>query len=241
MGVTNPAMARFSRLNVLNRLHEEALVPLFHHSEAELACRVVAAVAAGGATVFEFTNRGDHAIAVFEALARHCQQHLPNVILGAGSIGDDATAALFAAHGANFIVGPSFNERVARFCNRRKIAYLPGCQTATEIAAAEELGVEIVKFFPAEAAGGPGFVRQILGPSPWTRLLPTGLSDVSRGGLKAWFDAGVCGVGIGRELIKHESVRTRDYEAITHRTAEILQWVREARGPGAINQPGVGL
>lgn len=241
MGVTNPAMARFSRLNVLSRLHEEALVPIFHHSEAEMACRVVAGVAAGGATVFEFTNRGDHAIDVFKALARHSEQYLPNVILGAGSIGDDATAALFAAHGANFIVGPSFNERVARFCNRRKIAYLPGCQTATEIAAAEELGVEIVKLFPAEATGGPGFVRQILGPSPWTRLLPTGLADVSRDGLKAWFDAGVCGVGIGRELIRKDFIENGDYDAITLRTAEILQWVREARSHARNNQPGVGI
>lgn len=223
-------MAQFSRLDVLNRVLDVALMPVFHHSDAETACRVISAVAAGGVTVFEFANRGDHAIDVFKALTRHCQQHLPNVIVGAGTIVDDATAALFAAHGANFIVGPSFNERVARFCNRRKIAYLPGCETANEIAAAEEMGVEIVKLFPCEAAGGIGFVKQILGPSPWTRLLATSLDDVSREGVGAWFKAGVCGIGLWPELIPMECVAAGDYDAITRRTVEIRQWVRAARG-----------
>jgi 2-dehydro-3-deoxyphosphogluconate aldolase/(4S)-4-hydroxy-2-oxoglutarate aldolase len=222
-------MARFSRLDVLNRTLEQALVPVFHHDEAEVTCRVAAACAAADLTLFEFTNRGDHAIAVFEALAKHCRQHLSNVIVGAGSIGDESTAALFAAQGANFIVGPSFDEGVARLCNRHKIAYFPGCQTAREIAQAEEMGVEIVKLFPCEAAGGPPFVKAILGPSPWTRLMPTGLSGVSRESLALWFKAGACAVGIGSEMIKKEFVAARDYDAITRRAAEIRQWVRQAR------------
>jgi 2-dehydro-3-deoxyphosphogluconate aldolase/(4S)-4-hydroxy-2-oxoglutarate aldolase len=147
-------MARFSRLDVLNRILEKALIPVFHHGDAEVTRRVAAACAAADLTIFEFTNRGDHSITVFEALVRHCRQHLPDVIVGAGSIVDDATAALFAAQGANFIVGSSFNERVARLCNRQKIAYLPGCQTAREIAEAEEMGVEIVKLFPARRREG---------------------------------------------------------------------------------------
>ena len=181
-------MARFLRLDVYARLLDEALVPLFHHGDAETACGILSAVADGGAGVCEFTNRGDHAIDVFKALARHCQRHVPTMILGAGSIVDDATAALFIAHGANFVVGPSFDERVARLCNRRRIAYIPGCQTATEIATAEEYGVEIVKFFPARAAGGPEFVKQLLGPAPGTRLLATGIGD---GDLEGVHEAGL--------------------------------------------------
>ena len=123
-------MARFSRLEVLNRIVEVGLVPVFYHGDIEVVSEAVAAYSAGGVTLFEFTNRGDHAIEVFRALERRAAQHAPTLILGAGSIVDQATAALFVAHGANFIVGPSFNERVARFCNRRKIAYLPGCATA---------------------------------------------------------------------------------------------------------------
>jgi 2-dehydro-3-deoxyphosphogluconate aldolase / (4S)-4-hydroxy-2-oxoglutarate aldolase len=222
-------MARFSRLEVLNRIVEVGLVPVFYHGDLEVASQVVAACAGGGVTVFEFTNRGDHAIDVFQALARQAAQQAPALILGAGSIVDEATAALFLAHGANFIVGPSFNERVARFCNRRKIAYLPGCATATEIATAEEAGVEIVKLFPCELVGGPEFVKALLGPCPWTRIMPTGIREVTKAGLAEWFKAGIVAAGIGRELLKKEFLEQRDYPAITRRAAEIREWIQAAK------------
>ena len=191
---------------------------------------MLAACGAGGLSIFEFTNRGDHAIDVFQALERRAAQQAPGVILGAGSIVDEATAALYVAHGANFIVGPSFNERVARFCNRRKIAYLPGCATATEIATAEEAGVEIVKVFPCESVGGPEFVKALLGPCPWTRIMPTGIRDISKATLTQWFKAGIVAAGIGRELLKKEFIDLHDYDAIARRAAEIRQWIQEARG-----------
>lgn len=222
-------MARFTRLDTYQRILGDGLLPVFNHHDAKAACLVVDAVAAGGAGVFEFTNRGDHAIDVFKTLSLHCATKLPNLILGAGSIIDEATAALYVAHGANFIVGPSFHEGVARLCNRRKIAYIPGCQTATEIATAEEFGAEIVKFFPARACGGPDFIRQILGPSPWSKLLPTSIGDISAEALRSWFQAGACAVGIGRELMPPDCVAAADGAAMTRRTAEIREMVRRAR------------
>lgn len=222
-------MARFTRLETYQRILDEGLLPVFNHHDAEATCLVADAVAAGGVGVFEFTNRADHAIDVFQALSIHCAKELPNLIIGAGSIIDEATAAIYISRGANFIVGPSFHTGVARLCNRRKIAYIPGCQTATEIATAEELGAEIVKFFPARAGGGPDFIRQILGPSPWSRLLPTSLGEVSAEAIAAWFEAGACAVGIGRELMPPEFVETGDRGAITRRTTEIREMVRRAK------------
>ncbi len=230
-------MSRFSRLEVLNRIVELGLVPVFYHGDIEVASRVVAACAAGGVTVFEFTNRGDHAIDAFQELESRAAQDAPGLILGAGSIVDEATAALFVAHGASFIVGPSFNERVARFCNRRKIAYFPGCATATEIATAEEAGVEIVKLFPCELVGGAEFVKALLGPCPWTRIMPTGIRDVTKAGLAQWFKAGIVAAGIGRELLRKEHIERGDYAAITRRAAEIRQWIEEARGGIATDKP----
>jgi len=220
---------RFSRLDVLNRILENGLVPVFYHGDAAVAGRVAGACAVAGLGTFEFTNRGEGAIGVFAELVRHCRQHSPAVIVGAGSIVDDATAALFIAHGAAFIVGPSFDERIARLCNRHKVAYLPGCQTAREIAEAEEMGVEIVKLFPCEAAGGPAVIKSIHGPWPWTRLMPTGLSNVTRDSLGLWFKAGACAVGVGSEMLKKDWVAAGDYGAITQRVTEVYQWVREAR------------
>lgn len=224
-------MARFSRLEVLNRIIEIGLVPVFYHKDPEVASQVLAACAVGGVTVFEFTNRGDHAIDTFQELERRAAKQSPGLILGAGSIVDEATAALFVARGANFIVGPAFNERVARFCNRRKVAYLPGCATITEIGAAEEAGVEIVKLFPCELVGGPAFVKALLGPCPWTRIMPTGIRDVTKAGLAEWFKAGIAAAGVGRELLKSEFIERQDYAAITRRAAEIRQWIQEARVP----------
>lgn len=225
-----PRTVRYSRMDVLNRLFEEALVPVFYHPDVETVRRVVSALDAAGASMLEFVNRGDQAIEVFKETVKFCRKNLPGFVVGAGSIVDEATAALYVAQGAEFIVGPSFNERVARFCNRRKVPYIPGCQTATEIGNAEEMGVEIVKLFPGAVSGGPEFIKQILGPSPWTKILPTSLGKVTAESVAAWFDSGVCAVGMWPELIPHEHVESGDFDAITRCTAEIREWVRAARG-----------
>ena len=149
--------------------------------------------------------------------------------MGVGSIVDAPTAALYIASGANFVVGPILNPEVARLCNRRKIAYSPGCGSASEISEAEELGVEIVKVFPGDSVGGPEFVKAILGPTPWTRLMPTGGVETTKESINAWFKAGITAAGIGSNLVKKEWLAAGNYEAITAKTKEVLEWIREAR------------
>jgi 2-dehydro-3-deoxyphosphogluconate aldolase/(4S)-4-hydroxy-2-oxoglutarate aldolase len=222
-------MARFDRLSVLNAMIETGLVPVFFEPDVEVARRIVAACAAGGARVIEFTNRGDYAADTFLQLSRLCARELPHVMLGAGTVLDAPTAALYIANGAHFVVGPSLIPDVARLCNRRKIAYVPGCATMTEIGQAEELGVEIVKVFPGSTLGGPGFVKAALAPSPWTRIMPTGGVEASEESLRAWFKAGIACAGMGSNLIRKELVVAGDFEGITHLVAQTLAWIREAR------------
>lgn len=223
-------MARFDRMTVLNRIMELGLIPVFYHADVEVAAKIVAACAAGGATVVEFTNRGDFAPQVFLELSKHFTKADPNIILGIGSIVDAPTAALYIAYGANFVVGPNFNPEVARLCNRRKIPYAPGCGSATEIAEAEELGVEIVKVFPGKSVGGPDFVKSVLGPCPWTRIMPTGGVDATPESIKAWFSAGAACVGIGSQLVAKQFVAAGDFEGLAQKTAQVLHWIREVRG-----------
>lgn len=149
-------MAHFSRLEVLNTIVETGLVPVFYHSDIAVAKKIAEAVAAGGSRVLEFTNRGDFAPLVFTELSQYLAKANPKVILGVGSVVDAPTAALYIASGANFVIGPILNPEVARLCNRRKIAYIPGCGTASEIAQAEELGVwKLSRFSPATRSAVP--------------------------------------------------------------------------------------
>jgi 2-dehydro-3-deoxyphosphogluconate aldolase/(4S)-4-hydroxy-2-oxoglutarate aldolase len=222
-------MASFSRVHVWSSMEELGLVPLFYHGDVDTSIKVIEALSAGGAKVVEFTNRGDRAFEVFRELLVHFQKSDPELVLGAGSILDPVTAGLFINLGANFIVGSVTNPEVARLCNRRKIAYFPGCGTASEVSYAEELGVEICKIFPGSELGGPSFVKAILGPTPWSKLMPTGGVSATRENLKGWFDAGVVCVGMGSALVRSDLIKAQDWQAITDLTAECLAWIREIR------------
>ena len=218
------------RLSVLSALIGQGVIPVFSHPEAEVCINVIQACADAGAKCIEFTNRGDFAAHVFLEVARHFAEAEPGVILGVGSVVDAPTAGLFIAGGADFVVGPALNPDVAKVCNRRKIAYIPGCATTTEIGEAEEMGAEIVKIFPGTQVGGPEFVRAVLGPMPWSKIMPTGGVDPTAESLKAWFGAGIAAAGIGSKLITKELLAAKDYRGIEKKVAETVAIVRSIRG-----------
>ena len=222
-------MAQYDRMAVLNAIFDAGIVPVFYNKDPETTIRIVEACARGGARCVEFTNRGDLAHHVFTEAVRHVMANKLDVIMGVGSIADAPTAALYIANGANFVVGPLLNEEVARLCNRRKIAYSPGCGSVTEIGRAEELGVEIVKVFPGSEVGGPAFVKSVLGPCPWTRIMPTGGVDATRESLESWVKAGVAAVGAGSKLITKELVDAKDWDGLTEKVAQSVQWIKEIR------------
>lgn len=223
-------MARFDRLTVLQTMLNGGLIPVFYEGEIAVAKKIAAACYAGGARVLEFTNRGEAALPVFAQLSEWIAGHYRDLVLGVGSIVDAPTAALFIAHGANFVVGPVLNPEVAKLCNRRKIAYSPGCGSASEISAAEEWGVEIVKIFPGAQVGGPAFVKAVLGPMPWTRIMPTGGVEATNESVQAWIKAGTACLGMGSNLISKELVQAGDFAAMSANVRQVLNWIAEARG-----------
>ena len=222
-------MAR-DRMTVLAALMDQGVVPVFSHPDPDVCLGVIQACANGGAKCVEFTNRGDFAAQVFADVTRHFAKADPSVIMGIGSIVDAPTAGLFIAYGANFVVGPMTNPDVARVCNRRMIAYSPGCATATEISQAQELGCEIVKVFPGGSVGGPEFVKAVLGPMPWTKIMPTGGVDVTEASLKPWFDAGIVACGMGSNLITKALLDAGDYAGIEARVRDTVQLIKTIRG-----------
>ncbi|HMB91077.1 MAG TPA: bifunctional 4-hydroxy-2-oxoglutarate aldolase/2-dehydro-3-deoxy-phosphogluconate aldolase [Rhodothermales bacterium] len=220
-------MARHSRMDVALEMARTGLVPLFHHADANVVQQVVQACYDGGARVFEFTNRGDFAHEVFGKVSHYVADNLPEMKLGVGSVTDAGTTSLYLQLGADFVVTPVLREDVARVCNRRKVLWSPGCGSLTEIGQAEELGAEIVKVFPG-GVRGPGFVKAIKAPCPWTSLMPTG--GVSQDNLRAWFEAGVTCVGMGSKLITKDLVDAKDFDGLADKVRETLDLIAEIRG-----------
>lgn len=204
------------------------MVPLFYHPDIELGKKVLTACYKGGARLLEFTNRGDYAHEVFRELNKFCEQELPEMIMGVGSVTDAGTTALYLQIGANFVVTPVFREDIAISCNRKKVLWSPGCGSLTEICQAEEMGCEIVKLFPG-GIYGPGFVKAIKGPQPWTSIMPTGGVAPTEENLKAWFDAGVTCVGMGSKLISKDILKEGKYELLEERVANALSLIQKLR------------
>ncbi|MDC3240784.1 bifunctional 4-hydroxy-2-oxoglutarate aldolase/2-dehydro-3-deoxy-phosphogluconate aldolase [Flavobacteriaceae bacterium] len=221
-------MAQFSRIEVVQQMKESGMVPLFYHPDIEVGKSVLKACYDGGARLMEFTNRGDFALEIFTDLIKYALAELPGMILGVGSVTDAAAASQYMLAGTNFVVTPVFREDIAIVCNRRKVLWSPGCGSLTEIATAEEMGCELVKLFPGSTYG-PGFVKAIKGPQPWTSIMPTGGVSTEEENLRGWFDAGVTCVGMGSKLISKEILANKDYNALETEVRSVLELIRKIR------------
>ncbi|WBL24731.1 bifunctional 4-hydroxy-2-oxoglutarate aldolase/2-dehydro-3-deoxy-phosphogluconate aldolase [Zunongwangia sp. HGR-M22] len=222
-------MATYSRIAVAQQMKETGIVPVFYHSDIKTCKEVLKACYDGGARVFEFTNRGDFAHEVFGELVKYAVKELPGMMLGVGSVIDAGTSTLYLQLGTNFIVSPLVNAEMAKTCNRRKVAWMPGCGSVTEINYAEELGAEVVKIFPGSQVGGPSFVKAVKGPLPWASIMPTGGVSPTKENLSEWFAAGVHCVGIGSKLfIKNEDGKF-DLQKVQAKVAEAIKIVESLR------------
>ena len=221
-------MAQYTRLEVIEQMKESGMVPLFYHKDINIAKTVLKACYDGGVRLVEFTSRGDFAFEIFNQLIKYAIKKLPGMILGVGSVTDAAAASQYMLSGANFIVTPVFREDIAIVCNRRKVLWSPGCGSLTEIARAEEMGCELVKLFPGSTYG-PGFVKAIMGPQPWTSIMPTGGVSTEVENLKGWFDAGVTCVGMGSKLISKEILANESYSKLTQDVKKTLETIRELK------------
>ena len=222
-------MAKYSRIEVVQTMKNTGIVPVFYDRDLDVCKKVIQACYEGGARVFEFTNRGDFAHEVFGELNKYVNENFEGMILGIGSVFDAGTTALYLQLGANFIVSPILNPEMAKTCNRRKVAWMPGCGTVTEISYAEELGAEVVKIFPGSQVGGPSFVKAVKGPMSWSSIMPTGGVSPTKENLQEWFQAGVHCVGIGSKLFLKKENGEYDYSAITEKVSTAIKIVEELK------------
>ncbi len=221
-------MAKYTKLQVMQAIAETGMVPVFYHTDAEIAKQVLKACYAGGVRAFEFTNRGDFAQEVFGELVKYAVKELPGMIVGVGSVVDPATAAMYLQLGANFVVGPLFNPAIAPVCNRRLVPYCPGCGTVTEIGLAQEAGCDLCKVFPGDVLG-PGFVKGLKAPMPWSQIMVTGGVKPTRENLESWFKAGVTCVGMGSNLFPKEVIAAGEWDKISDLCRNALDIIKSVR------------
>ena len=222
-------MARFNKIQVMEAMRATGMVPVFYHTDITICQQVIKACYDGGVRVFEFTNRGDFAHVLFGDLVLWAAKECPELILGAGTVVDAPTAALYLQLGANFIVGPNFNPEIATVCNRRLVPYSPGCGSVSEISNAQAAGCDITKVFPAGNVGGPSFVKNVLAPLRWSNIMVTGAVSPEEENLTAWIKSGVLCVGMGSQLFPKDVVAAADWQWITDKCKQALGYIAKAR------------
>lgn len=217
----------FTNEQIISKMKELALVPLFTHDDISTAEQVIEAAYRGGVRVFEFTNRKKNSYEVFVAMLHYCKK-FPDLMLGIGTVMDGPTTKKFIDAGAHFIISPILKLEMADVCRAHNILWMPGCATLTEIVTAKEHGAQVIKVFPGSVLG-PGFVSSIMPVVPDLQLMITGGVEPNEKSLSAWFKAGAMSVGLGSQLFTKEILEKKDWYGLEKSVSDILQIIKRLR------------
>jgi 2-dehydro-3-deoxyphosphogluconate aldolase / (4S)-4-hydroxy-2-oxoglutarate aldolase len=218
---------KFTNEQIVSKMKEIGLVPLFTHDDIPTAQQVIEAAYRGGVRVFEFTNRRKNSFEVFVAMLDYCKK-FPDLMLGIGTVMDGATTKKFIDAGAHFIISPILKLEMAKVCMDHNVLWMPGCATLTEIVTAKEHGAQVIKVFPGSVLG-PGFVSAIMPVVPDLQLMITGGVEPNEKNLSAWFKAGAMSVGLGSQLFTKEILEKRDWAALEKNVSEALQIIKKLK------------
>lgn len=212
-----------SRAETAAALEACGVVAVIRLKEAGVLRAVLDALAEGGVRALEVTMTVPRAIELIGEVAPTLPE---GTLLGAGTVLDAAAARAAVEAGARFVVSPVFRPEVLRECHRLGAAALPGAYTPTEVLDAWEAGADVVKVFPATTLG-PGYLRDLRGPFPGMKLMPTGGVTLTNAG--EWIRAGAAAVGVGTSLVDPEAVAERRFGLLTERARRLVETVAEAR------------
>ncbi len=218
---------KFSKSEITAAMEATGMIPVFNHSDIEVAKSVVDSSYNAGVRVFEFTNRGANSLEVFKALKEYAKQY-EDLILGIGTIFTPAEAEQFLDAGADFIVSPALIPNIGAFCNNKEVLWVPGCGTVTEIYNAKEMGAEVVKAFPGNVLGA-SFVSAVKAVMPDLKIMPTGGVEPTEDNLSKWFGAGVVCVGMGSQLFKKEWIKNKDFAPLEKQIGETLALIQSIK------------
>ena len=209
---------------VVEHIKRLGLIPILRTSSADDALTIAEILHGAGLTVLEIPLTVPGAVEVIAELARRWRGE---VLVGAGTVLDRKSASACIAAGATFVISPSLELEVIAACNEAAVAALPGALTPTEIVGAWRAGADMVKVFPASAAGGPSYIKAVKAPLPQIALCPTG--GVSLQNAAAFIEAGAAALGVGSDLVDLPALREGHGHVIAERARLYLEIVAEAR------------
>ena len=209
---------------VLTRINEIGIVPVIAISDTDKAVPLAKALLAGGIPCAEITFRTAEGA---EAI-RRISAEVPEVLVGAGTVLRTEQVDQAIETGAKFIVSPGFNPKVVSYCIEKNITITPGCATPSDMEAALELGIEVVKFFPAEQAGGLNYIKAVAAPYTTLKFMPTGgINTANLANYLSFNRIIACG---GSWMVTKELIETGNFAEITRLCKEAVEIMREARG-----------
>lgn len=204
----------------------QKILPLYYHESAGVSRNILQALYKAGIRAVEYTNRGEAALENFKELRSAVDENMPGLLLGIGTIKTKQEAMAFMDAGADFVVCPSISRKVGKAVSKKGLLWIPGCMTPTEVAKAENAGATVVKIFPGSLLG-PSYINALKDVFPRLRFLVTGGVEAEEGNLRAWFRAGVLGVGLGSKLISKERVAQGDFLGLAEATRHALALVQQ--------------
>jgi len=217
-------MKNINKDEVLRRLLDCGVVAVVRMSDRQKVKSVIEAIRRGGIMCIEITMTVPGAVEIISELALTIDR---DVLLGAGTVTDEATARAVIEAGAQFVVSPIFNPQVTALCKDLNIVCIPGCYSPTEIFAAWNAGADIIKVFPARNLG-PQYFKDIAGPFPHVKLMPTGGVTIENVG--DWVAAGAAVVGIGGELLDKKAIAEGRFEILTEKAKTLVRNYHRAKG-----------
>lgn len=212
------------RAQIVKHIEELGLVPVVRASSADEAMQAIEAIKAGGVNVLEITMTVPGAVKVIEKVA---DKYGSDVVVGAGTVLDPETARACLLAGAQFIVSPALNLDTIAMCHRYSAPVMPGALTPTEVITAWSAGADLVKVFPCGAVGGASYIKNLKGPFPQVKMIPTG--GVSLKTAADFIKAGASALGVGTDLVDIKAINAGEAGVITERARQFIEIVKNAR------------
>jgi len=216
-------MTKRSRTESVTEIEKLGVVAIIRMPDPMALRAVVDALAEGGVRALEVTMTVPRAIELIAEIAPTLPE---DFLFGAGTLLDADTVHRAVDAGARFIVSPVFKPEVVLAAHQDGVPVMPGCFTPTEILAAWEMGADIIKVFPATSVG-PGYLKDVRGPLPQVKLMPTG--GVSIDNVGDWLRAGAVGVGVGSALVDTKAIAAKQFNVIADNARRIVANVAAAR------------